>query len=441
LILREIGKTKIDPAQPQGGDLLSGFVQLADSYFEKVVELTKEYVSTPSVSREEKELAGKILSFLNENGIDSFVDDVGNVIGVLKNGDGPTLVFNGHMDTVPPTPEWKKDPYKPTIEEDRLYGLASSDMKGSLAGMVVALLALKEVKSRWRGRVVLTAVVNEEGGTEEPENIRGTYYLCKEGYLSENKADYAVVGEGSVWNREVVGVRIGHNGKLRFVLKVNGIATHSSRPETGINAIYRAIDFINALREMWVASAEIEIPHVSPPMKFKPPLAATIIEAGKKINQVPSECTVYFDRRIVYGEDIEDIRRRIWDLVEEINEAHKRVYAAFLSETGYELHAEVEEYGMNRPAYMLPLDDPKGRRLFDAAIKVVGEATGVKNPPIVYGTGYTDAELLYTMSGIPTILIGAGEMAHCPDEYVNLNRLREAFRSYVGLALELLARQ
>jgi len=414
------------------------FVQLADSYFEKVVELTKEYISTPSVSGEEEELAKKILSFLRENGIESFMDEVGNVIGILENGEGSTLVYNGHMDTVPPTPEWKRNPYKPVIEEGKLYGLASSDMKGSLVGMLVTLLALKEVREQWKGKVVFTAVVNEEGGTEEPENIRGTYYLCKQGYLSENEADYAVVGEGSVWNREVVGVRIGHNGKLRFILKVNGIATHSSKPETGINAIYRAMDFISALKEMWLSSWEIEIPYVSPPMKFKPPLAATIIEAGKKINQVPSECTVYFDRRIVYGEDIDAVRERIWGLVEEINEAHKKIYEAFLSMSGYELHAKVEEYGMNRPAYMLPMEDPKGKKLFDAAVKVVKGATGLDNPPVVYGTGYTDAELLYTMCGIPTILIGAGEMAHCPDEFVSLERLREAFRSYIGLALELL---
>jgi len=50
------------------------------------------------------------------------------------------------MDTVPPTPEWKRDPYEPTIEENKLYGLASSDMKGSLAGMLVALLALRDVR-------------------------------------------------------------------------------------------------------------------------------------------------------------------------------------------------------------------------------------------------------------------------------------------------------
>lgn len=415
-----------------------GFVQLADSYFEKVVELTKEYISTPSVSGEERELAKKILSFLKGNEIVSFMDEVGNVIGILENGEGPTLVFNGHMDTVPPTPEWKKDPYKPVIEEDKLYGLASSDMKASLVGMLVTLLALKEVREQWKGKVVFTAVVNEEGGTEEPENIRGTYYLCKQGYLSENKADYAIVGEGSVWNKEVVGVRIGHNGKLRFVLKVNGVATHSSKPETGINAIYRAMDFISALREMWVSSWEVEIPYVSPATKFKPPLAATIIEAGKKINQVPSECTVYFDRRIVYGEDLDAVRKRIWGLIEKINEAHKKIYGAFLSMYSYELYAKVEEYGMNRPAYMLPMEDPRGKKLFNAAIKVVKEATGLDKPPVVYGTGYTDAELLYTMSGIPTILIGAGEMAHCPDEFVNLERLREAFRSYVGLALELL---
>ncbi len=415
-----------------------GFIQLADNYFEKVVELTKEYVSTPSVSGEEGELAKKILSFLKENEIESFVDEVGNVIGILENGEGPTLVFNGHMDTVPPTPEWKRDPYNPVIEEDKLYGLASSDMKGSLVGMLVTLLALREVRANWKGKVVFTAVVNEEGGTEEPENIRGTYYLCKQGYLSEIKADYAVVGEGSVWNNEVVGVRIGHNGKLRFALKVNGVATHSSKPETGINAIYRAMDFISALKEMWISSKEIEIPYVSPSMKFKPPLAATIIEAGRKINQVPSECTIYFDRRIVYGEDIDAVRRRIWSLVEEINEAHKRIHEAFLLESGYELHAKIEEYGMNRPAYMLPMEDQRGKRLFDAAFKVVKEATGLENPPVVYGTGYTDAEILYTMSGIPTILIGAGEMGHCPDEFVSLERLREAFRSYVGLALGLL---
>jgi len=73
------------------GDCLLRFVQLADSYFEKVVELTKEIVSTPSVSGEERELANKILSILRENEIHSFIDEVGNVIGILENG-GRTYV-------------------------------------------------------------------------------------------------------------------------------------------------------------------------------------------------------------------------------------------------------------------------------------------------------------------------------------------------------------
>ena len=412
---------------------------MADAYFEIMMKLTKEYISIPSLSRQEAELANHINRFLGDNGISSSIDEAGNVVGIIENGEGPTLVMNGHMDTVPPTPQWKRDPYTPKTEGDVLYGLGSSDMKGSLAALTATAVAFKDAASEWRGRLVLTAVVNEEGGTKKPDNLRGTYYLCSDGFLSKNRADYAIVGETSVWKTGELGLRIGHNGKFRFLVRVSGISAHASRPDLGVNAIYRAMDFVDALKNLYESSGTKEIPHVTTEAAFKPPLAVTMIEGGRKLNQIPAECTVRIDRRLVYGEDIDAVRKQVSGLIASINAAHRETHRDLLAAGGYDLTAEMHEFGMNRPAYMLPMEDPDVKRLFDVTLLAVREATGNENPPVIYGTGYTDAELLYSMSSVPTIIIGAGEVAHCPDEYVRISKLKEALASYMGTALRLLS--
>ncbi|RLG80850.1 MAG: YgeY family selenium metabolism-linked hydrolase, partial [Thermoprotei archaeon] len=107
-----------------------------------LIKIVKSLIETPSLSGEEKDIAYLIRDFLNDYGVDkSFIDKYGNVIGIIKGGLNRTIVFEGHMDHVPPgnISNWKYDPYKPEIIENRIYGRGAVDMKGAIGSMIYSI--------------------------------------------------------------------------------------------------------------------------------------------------------------------------------------------------------------------------------------------------------------------------------------------------------------
>jgi len=96
-------------------------------------------------------------------------------------GGGRSLILNGHMDTVPPSEfPWKRDPFKLVLEENRLYGLGSCDMKASLAIMYILARVLRESGVRLRGDLILESVCDEEDG-----GVHGTIAQRLRGYHAD----------------------------------------------------------------------------------------------------------------------------------------------------------------------------------------------------------------------------------------------------------------
>ena len=388
------------------------------------LDLAVKLISIPSVTGEEDKLARFILDVLKGNDVNAFIDDWGNVVAVVGKGK-PTFLLNGHMDTVPPAPNWTLDPYKPHIDGDLLYGLGSSDMKGTLAAMIATTIMVNKLyKDDMKGTLVFSAVVGEEGG-----NVWGSKLLAEKGILKDVGLDYAIVGESSI-NNGILGVRIGHNGNLNVKVTIKGKSYHSSKPTLGVNAAYRMCELLESIKTLDYTLPIMKLPeNVTPPL-IKGTIAPTIVKCGQKINVIPGECEVFINRRIAYGENVEDAYKQILEIVNGLDAKDRALYG------NPELKCEVELL-TSRPPYMLDLNDVRGRRLLETSINAL-KRIGIDKPQLIYGTGYTDAEIIHRITGAPVVIIGAGETAHTPDEWVKISNLKKVAKAYMEIVKEIM---
>ena len=253
---------------------------------EKILRLTSSLVKIPSENPpgNEVEVANYLESEMKKIGFKVFRYDFKpgrpNLIGHLKAGNGRSLIFDGHMDTVPAgNPElWiAKNPFSGEIINGRLYGRGSADMKSSIAAFISATEAILD-KSELEGEVLIFLVSDEE------VSGLGTKDILSRGYT----ADMAVVGEPTGLE-----VMIAHKGVVRWRLSAFGKSAHSSSPDEGINAIYK------------MAEACLEIEKFSRALQKKrhpllgfPTITINTIRGGDKDNIIPAFCEVSIDRRL-----------------------------------------------------------------------------------------------------------------------------------------------
>ncbi len=259
-----------------------------------VSELTRELVAIPSHADETA--VGDFLTAWLRRETDATVrrDGVGNVFGRR----GPTneaagkLALVGHHDVVPPADRQLEDDGSYTLSESegRLFGRGTADMKGSLAA---ALLAFRDADPACE--LVFVSFVGEEDGGE------GAQYAIEDGFAP----DWAVVGEGSTGYSApgVTDVAVAHKGRRGSTITADGRAAHASNPAAGENAIYRATDAIEFVRQLEAPTVE------QAGDRLEGSLAVTEIEGGSAWNAVPERCTVTVDERTVPGErgPLEDV--------------------------------------------------------------------------------------------------------------------------------------
>lgn len=201
-----------------------------------------------------------------------------------------TLMFNGHMDTVPPDGSDVVSPYSGSVRNGKLYGLGSLDMKSTLSAYIYAAKALKDSGLKLNGRLILAFVVDEESGACSPY---GTQYVLEEGYVPKA----CIIGEhGSEY------VRTGQRGGYRFKLIVKGESAHTGvssweKGEIGHNAV---VDMARAI----IALQGVEVPYKqSKTFPGRKPMFTfpTKIAGGTSLNIVPDKCEAYGDVRLLPG--------------------------------------------------------------------------------------------------------------------------------------------
>jgi succinyl-diaminopimelate desuccinylase len=361
------------------------------------VELTKQIVRIDTINpkspeRPCAELLGKLLEKAGYAvRLYEFAPGRASLVARREGKEKP-LAFVGHLDTVPlGAAPWSRDPFAGETQEGRLYGRGASDMKSGVAAMVAAALDLARAPLQKAG-LTLVLVAGEETGCE------GAAHLARvPGALGDASA--MIVGEPT-GNRPVVG----HKGALWLRVRFRGVTAHGSMPEKGKNAVYAAA---RALLKV----SELRFDVAPDPLLGGPTLNVGTFSGGMNVNSVPDEATFTIDMRTIPVQRHAEIRTRIQSMV------------------GAE--AQIEPI-VDLPGIRTSEEDP----LAQIALEAARAATGEKLEPGA-ATYFTDASVLTpAYGGIPTVVLGPGEMALChqTDEYCLVSRVEAAVSAYAAIA-------
>lgn len=360
------------------------------------VELARDLVRLPSMNPPGDEtgpiglLAGLLAGAGLACEVHAFAPNRPSLVARLPGGgEGAPLVFTGHVDVVPlGAAPWSVDPFAGELSDGKLHGRGSADMKAGIAAFVDAVLAVRD-RPLSRG-ITLVITAGEETGCE------GAFHLARIGALGS--ASLLVVAEPS--SNELI---LAHKGSLRLGVTARGRTAHSSMPELGDNAIYKAADWIGGLRTFPFAAPE----H---PLLGRSTLAVTTIQAGLNINSIPDKARFTVDFRTVPAED------------------HAALLAGVRAIAGPE--AEIVTI-VDVPGFSTAPDDPAIRPVIAAYARAFGKQ------PVPMGAPYfTDASALTPAFGnVATVVIGPGDMgqAHQTDEFCRVDRIDEARAIYADI--------
>lgn len=376
---------------------------------QEILEVLECMIKIPSVEGKEQPLSDYIADYTSALGMEVLQPEAlpgrCNVIAKRSFGKGgKTVVLNAHMDVVPVAEGWKTDPFKMTVVDGIAYGRGVADCKGGLACLLIAVKRLIGNQEGLNGQIIYTGVIGEE------TNSYGARHLVKDGL----KADFCIVGEPTECK-----VAICHNGSIRPIIQIQGLTSHSSTPQYGINAI-RIAAYISSMIDEW--NQELALyKH-----KFevgKPSVAITMIKGGVQENVIPDNCEIVIDRRMAPGENEEEIIQRI-------NKLCTQAEAAFPGSK-----VKVRDYIVTTgPASETSPDLPDVK----TAYSVCQSVTGVKQTP--WGLTCNTDMNHFVRCGIPTIILGPGsiDVAHKPNEFVSLKDLAQITEIYEKLLRELL---
>lgn len=212
---------------------------------------------------------------------------------VMSNSNDCEIGFLGHTDTVSYSNDWTFNPFKLSELDGKLYGLGTCDMKGSIAAILSSIAKIDFSKNKKGIKLFFTY--------DEEINFSGINELIANKITFPK---YMIIGEPT--NNEIINAS---KGLLEFRITFKGIASHSSKPEEGINAIESCIDFINKLKKYYN-----EIKKESINSKYLT-MNIGVIKGGRSMNIVPDNCEVEIDFRTISKQQNEKIIKKINNLI------------------------------------------------------------------------------------------------------------------------------
>jgi succinyl-diaminopimelate desuccinylase len=362
-----------------------------------LIRVTQELVRIPTQNPpgNEKGCAEYIHSTLNQWGVETKMifeplSHRPQVMAMVNGREaGSTLILNGHMDVVPEGSKshWKYDPYGGVVEEGRVYGRGSTDMKGGLAVMMVLAKLLNE-KGLPRGKVVFQFVIGEETG--EP----GTKHLLS---ILGNKGDYGIV-------LEPTSLRVGtaEKGLAWFRITWEGKPVHASVAEQGINPIEKAVKFGKRLVEY-----DKKLRTHLHPLLGSPKCTMTMINGGTKENVIPESCSLIIDRRFNPEETPDSVESELRDILEKLTREDPDFKCRIERRMVYE-SAEI------------PVDS----LIANVLRKYAAQISGISKEP--FGTMYsTDVRNFINDVKIPAVTFGPGDFhqAHTFNESIEIQQI------------------
>lgn len=326
-------------------------------------------------------------------------------------GGSPALVFNGHVDVVPPgdVSAWpQRDPFNVREADGAYWGRGTADMKGGVAAVLGAVAALRDAGVRLRRPLAVHTVVGEEDGGI------GTFATLGRGHTG----DACVIAEPTAG--EVVPANA---GSLTFRLTVPGSATHGSTRTRGVSAVEKFELVHAALRRLEAGRNAVPDPLFAH-LDLAVPLSVGVVRAGDWASTVPDRLVAEGRYGVLPGESLAAARRAFADAVAQ----------ACARDDWLAAHPVVVEWpGGAFASGRLP----PGHRLLDDVGQAVVDL-GAERPP-VRGAPYGSDLRQYAAAGIATLQYGPGHArhAHAVDEHVRLADVAHCARVYALLALRL----
>jgi putative selenium metabolism hydrolase len=392
---------------------------------EDCIEFLQDIVAIPSettIGGDEEEVAKRIKEEMEALDFDdAYLDEFGNVHGVVEGRKDGSVMFNSHIDTVGVVEEdrWDQDPFGAEIIDGTMYGRGTSDMKCAMASQVYGAAAVANLGLEPEHDIIVTGELMEE--VSEGHAMK---YVIEELDLN---LEAVVIGEASEMN-----VKRGHRGRCELKIELEGQSCHASAPERGINPLYHASEILNRIEELNEETKDHDF-------LGQGTIAATRVTTNTPSNNaVPDSATIYVDRRITFGEDEDTAHAELEDAVQSAIDEYGDDVEANIETlifdtptyTGYEL--ESRKY---YPSWMLEEDHPLVQDTYGAADLMLDD----RETEITKWTFSTSGNYTRGVAGIPTIGFGPSweEYAHQVNEEVEVDDVVDAAEVYGALSLNL----
>ena len=339
------------------------------------ISLLKKLIETQSFSSEEDKTALHIEDWFKRNSID-FERTKNNIWAVSKYFDKnkPTLLLNSHHDTVKPNSAYTNDPFKPFVEDGKLYGLGSNDAGGCLVSLIATFTYFYNQENLNYNLVIVASAEEESSG---PDGLNSMLSIIP-------KIDVAIVGEPTLMN-----LAVAEKGLVVFDAVIEGTPSHAAHPNDN-NAIYNSI---NALQ--WFKDFKFEKPSKA---LGDVKLTVTQISAGSQHNVVPGHVDLVIDVRV--------------------NDAYS--------------NSEISEI-LQEKAPVTKIT-PRSLRLNSSSIPVEHDLVkaGIAMGRTTYGSPTLSDQAVLTC---PSLKLGPGDStrSHSANEFIYVNEIEEGVQLYIEL--------
>jgi len=349
-----------------------------------------------------------------------------NVVARIEgDGPGPCVHFNSHIDVVTAGEGWTVDPFGGEIRDGRVYGRGTCDMKGGLAASVVAVEAVLDSGIRFSGAIEISGTVDEESG-----GYAGVAWLAERGYFSQPRVDHVIIPEPLYKDA----VCLGHRGVWWAEVEVRGRIAHGSMPFLGVSAIRGMGAFIEKVeRELYprLEQRRTAMP-VIPDAARQSTLNFNSLHGGLPEQEyadgfpaalVADRCRIVLDRRYLMEEDEGDVRGEVVEILESLRKERP------------EFEYELKDL-WSVPPTMTDPDVPLVRALDRNILDILRqEARHVASP------GTYDQKHVRRIGNLENcVAYGPGvlELAHQPDEYIDIDDMVASAQVMAGVTLDLL---
>ena len=344
-----------------------------EEYVSDAVDLLKKLISTPSVSRNEKEAADIMEQTIRSYGFEPHRE--ANNIWIIDphyDESRPTLLLNAHIDTVKPVASWTRNPFSPDIEDGVLYGLGSNDCGGGLCSLL-QIFRMLTAKPQQYNLIYLASAEEEVSGKD---GITRALPLLPH-------IDLAIVGEPTGMNPAVA-----EKGLMVLDVIAHGKSGHAARNE-GVNAIYEALDDMR-----WIRDYKFEkVSEFLGPTK----MTLTVVNAGTQHNVIPDKCTMLVDIRTNEFYDNEEV----FEFIRQ------------------HLKSEVKAHSFRLKSSRIDPEHPLIKKCVAMGMKPFGSPT------------LSDQALMH----FPSFKLGPGESSrsHSANEFIRISEIRDAIAKYTEL--------